>query len=266
MHSHLRQAYGREVDNRMVLLASNLPGTGRPSLRVVALAKEQGIDLSDYTKTLDQDKYLTDRQKLAVLTEELLAHLEEGRVETGLKLKTITGKLRIYLEGVIGAIRQFLRKHGFAEFAELGVTDLRHLMREARLHGDAIEAGQGVPVFNRGDSVWRSGLRAAVDSVKQAKATAEPTLSCTKPLSPAAAPARSGRTDSAEAVALGMVSPLPMPLSISGTNNSAGAHVVTNGISEAKPTATMDIAMPSGIIRAAPKRWLNRPVRKLPIM
>lgn len=53
--------------------------------------------------------------------EELLAHMSQA-----------TGRLKRVLEEWLGAVRDFLRRHGFAELARYNASDLAHVLREAR--------------------------------------------------------------------------------------------------------------------------------------
>ncbi len=137
VHGGLRNRYGMSIEAKMISLASKLEGTGKPSERVMALAKKQDINLSAYVRSLNNDTTKSNRQKLAILTEELLAHMGET-----------TGSLRAYLEEIVGAIRQFLRNIGLADLADLGVTDLRNELRLARKAAIEAEGNAGTPSFS----------------------------------------------------------------------------------------------------------------------
>lgn len=138
VHGGLRARYEGRVESRMIDLAHRLSGKGKPSEKVMRLAEKQGIDLSDYVRGLNNDSTKTNRQKLAILTEELLAHMGET-----------TGSLRAYLEEIAGFIRQFLRKAGLAELSGVSVSDLRYELRAARNAYMAAQAGEArtVPMF-----------------------------------------------------------------------------------------------------------------------
>lgn len=136
-HGGLRQRYGLQVEAKMLDLAGRLPGTGKSSERVLRLAEQQGINLTDYVNGLNHDATKSNREKLAVLTEELMAHVGET-----------TGTLKAYLQEIVGAIRQFMRDAGFAKLSEIGITDLRNelrLAREAYIRQSGNTAG--IPAF-----------------------------------------------------------------------------------------------------------------------
>jgi hypothetical protein len=105
------------------------------------LAAANQIDLHDYAAGLQADTGLTDEQRRAIMMDELLAHLAEK--------KTV---LRQKINEFIGAVRAWLRAHGFAKLAEYGNTDLAHLLADARksLAAKATgRAGPAMPVFAR---------------------------------------------------------------------------------------------------------------------
>jgi hypothetical protein len=64
---------------------------------------------------------LTDEQRRAVLMDELLAHMAEK--------KTV---LRQKINESIGAVRAWLREHGFAQLAGYGNANLAHLLADVR--------------------------------------------------------------------------------------------------------------------------------------
>lgn len=134
-HGGLRMRYGNRVMGRMEDLARGLGGFDG----VLRLARQQGVALDAYVDGLAGDRTLSPRERVAILTEELLAHLNETR-----------GSLRAYLEEIVGTLRQWLRRNGFAELAELGVTDLRAELRDARRAWfDAREMPAGEVAFRR---------------------------------------------------------------------------------------------------------------------
>ena len=94
-----------------------------------ALADSFGVDLSEYAKGLDKLKdgkfVFTKTEREQILMEELLAHIGE-KGSKGIKLKA---------QELIGAIRAWLRSHGFMRLAELGATDLAALAKSARMEG-----------------------------------------------------------------------------------------------------------------------------------
>lgn len=79
------------------------------------------IDLHDYADGLAADTSLTDEQCRAVLMDELLAHMAEK--------KTV---LRQKINESIGAVRAWLREHGFAQLAGYGSANLARLLANVR--------------------------------------------------------------------------------------------------------------------------------------
>jgi N12 class adenine-specific DNA methylase len=105
------------------------------------IAAANQINLHAYADGLAADTTLTDAQRSASMMDELLAHMA-GK-------KTV---LRQKINEFIGAVRAWLRAHGFAKLAEYGNTDLAHLLAEGRrsLAAKATgKAGPAMPVFAR---------------------------------------------------------------------------------------------------------------------
>ncbi|HQQ69091.1 MAG TPA: hypothetical protein PLL92_02110, partial [Alicycliphilus sp.] len=79
------------------------------------------------------------------LTEELLAHIAERE----------TGTLRKQARELVGAIRAWLREHGFARLVDLGMTDIAHILKRGRLaleNGDGFTGVDAPPAFRRVDT------------------------------------------------------------------------------------------------------------------
>ena len=105
------------------------------------LAAANKIDLHDYADGLAADTSLTDEQRRAVLMDELLAHMAEK--------KTV---LRQKINESIGAVRAWLREHGFAQLAGYGNANLAHLLANVRKSLAAKATGKAsMPVFGCDD-------------------------------------------------------------------------------------------------------------------
>ena len=91
------------------------------------ISDQYGLDLSAYEQGVQGET------REQILMDELLAHIAE---QNGPSVK------RAFKE-VIGAVREWLRKHGFLSLSRYNDTDLLHILREARR---AVERGSGVPV------------------------------------------------------------------------------------------------------------------------
>jgi hypothetical protein len=116
-HYGLRARYGVAHGKLLETLFQGVGGIDG----VRRLAREQGINLSQYEDAVGNDPNLSPAQRRQILMEELMAHMSAA-----------TGRLRRIIEEFVGALRAFLRDNGYAELAEYGVTDLAHVMRQAR--------------------------------------------------------------------------------------------------------------------------------------
>lgn len=112
-HGGLRAKFGRELNAKLDELLEGVGG----SAGVMRLAKEQGINLASYVRALNKDAKLSNETKRQILMEELLAHASKA-----------TGSLKRVIQEWVGAVRDFLRRHGFAELSKYGITDLAHVL------------------------------------------------------------------------------------------------------------------------------------------
>lgn len=137
-HFGLDALWGAAKAQQLRALFAGLGGVGG----IRALAARHGIDLGAYERGILDDPTLSEAQKEAALTEELLAHLAE-RGPPG---------LRGMVQAIIGAIRAWLRDHGFARLSQLGDTDIAHILRQARraaVEGGSPAAAASGPMFAR---------------------------------------------------------------------------------------------------------------------
>lgn len=124
-HYGLRALYGSEVGNRMAFLLHKVGGIKG----VLKLADEQNIDLGEYLDNVIGNKSIPIREQRLVLMEELLTHMAET-----------TGSLRRVGQEFVGAVRDFMRRHGWKALAEYNATDLAHVLRQARRAAEAADA------------------------------------------------------------------------------------------------------------------------------
>lgn len=137
VHFGLRAKYGDQLGARLGGLLHKVGGIDG----VRKLAAKQGIDLSDYEKGVLGNKAIPERHQRVILMEELMAHMGET-----------TGTLRRTIEEYVGLVRDFLRRKGFAELADHGVTDLAAELRAARKAAQNADHAttEGAPMFQRG--------------------------------------------------------------------------------------------------------------------
>ena len=136
VHGGLRLRYGNRLGGKLDQLLRGIGGLD--GLR--AMAKAQGIDLSHYEATTLGNSNIPERHQHLILMEELLAHLAHT-----------TGTLKRTIQEWVGTLRDWLRRNGFAKLAGYGVTDLAHVLKEARaaaLDKPAAE-GSSQPYYQR---------------------------------------------------------------------------------------------------------------------
>lgn len=116
-HGGLRARYGNRLGAELTRLLRGIGGLEG----LQTLASDQGIDLSAYKKVLASSTAIPEKLKPLVLMEELLAHASRA-----------TGTLKRVIQEWVGALRAWLRANKYAELAEYGITDLAHVLRQAR--------------------------------------------------------------------------------------------------------------------------------------
>lgn len=103
------------------------------------MACEQDISLKPYETALDKDARFTDRQKNLVLMEELLAHMSHA-----------IGTLRRVIQEWHGAFRDWARRVGFSELADLNAADLAHVLKQVRLAArESVNHASDRPMLHR---------------------------------------------------------------------------------------------------------------------
>lgn len=114
-HMGLQNLFGSNVTGVMARLYLAIGGQGG----INRIASERGIDLSNY-QALYSDAPVDYRN--AVIAEELLAHLAENPKP---KVQQLWAEL-------IGAIKAWLRKNGFADLSKVSDSDIAYLLKQAR--------------------------------------------------------------------------------------------------------------------------------------
>jgi hypothetical protein len=130
-HAYFGKAYERELNT----LLDKIGGWEG----IKAISAKHNIDLSEYLDGLEQDDRLSDSLKRAILTDELLAHIAEKGPSFKQKIKEMWG-----------AVRDWLRRHGFVELAKYNDADLAYLLKQARRSLGSSNAVTGPIVFSRG--------------------------------------------------------------------------------------------------------------------
>lgn len=139
-HAATSALFGNEWTVKLNALFKAVGGAGG----IVRLSESNGLNLQAYMDGPAADETLTDDLRRAALMDELLAHIAEK--------KTVFRKL---INEFIGAVRNWLRVHGFAQLAEYGNTDLAYLLAEGRRAMAARATGAPaprMPVFARDDA------------------------------------------------------------------------------------------------------------------
>lgn len=113
-HFGLRQLMGNEAGPIMGRLYLSLGAA-----EVDRLAKKYGVNVEAYEKAYEGRPA---EMRRAIIAEELLAHMSEHAKPSVVK----------FAQELVGAIRSWLRKNGFAELAKISESDMRYLLKQAR--------------------------------------------------------------------------------------------------------------------------------------
>ena len=116
-HGGLRAKYGNALGDKLDTLLQGVGGVDG----VRRLADKQGIDLSQYEDSVLGNEAIRPQDQKRILMEELMAHMS-----------SLTGTLKRTVQEYVGALRDFLRRRGFAALADMGETDLAHVLKQAR--------------------------------------------------------------------------------------------------------------------------------------
>jgi len=146
VHFGLRAKYGLQLGPQLRQLLNGVGGLDG----IRKLSREQGINLAAYERGILGNPEIAASKQPLILMEELLAHIGET-----------TGSLRRLLEEFVGMLRAWARKARSNWFAELGVTDMAYVLREARNAAkQADRAPKGQPMFKLAGGVDQTGTDA----------------------------------------------------------------------------------------------------------
>lgn len=146
VHFGLRAKYGLQLGPQLRQLLNGVGGLEG----IRKLSREQGINLDAYERGILGNPEIAASKQPLILMEELLAHIGET-----------TGSLRRLLEEFVGMLRAWARKARSNWFAELGVTDMAYVLREARNAAkQADQAPKGQPMFKLVGGVDQTGTDA----------------------------------------------------------------------------------------------------------
>lgn len=124
-HYGLRALFGKDVRRALTRMATAMGGI--PG--IMRYARRNGIDLEPYRKGFVGREDLSRGQRQALLLDELAAHIAQNGPPT----------LKQRLKEYLGAIKAWLRSHGFPGMARMSDLDLAHVLKRAR---DAVVNGK----------------------------------------------------------------------------------------------------------------------------
>lgn len=138
-HYGLRKLFGKVLDaklNELYLAIGGEKGIAR-------FGEKHGFDAGTrkmYSDSLIQTGY-PDHIKKAVLVDEMLAHMAQHS-KPGIKRR---------IKELIGMVRAWLRKHGFAELKKMDDNDIFYLLQRSRnaMKNVDTQSSNGVPMFSR---------------------------------------------------------------------------------------------------------------------
>mgnify|MGYP001182320257 CR=1 FL=1 len=152
-HHGLALVLGEDLKPALARFARDVGGVAG----LMRLAKRHQVDLSDYATGL---KGVSSPLRLAILAEELAAHIAEQGPPP----------FRQALRAWWGAVRDWLRRHGFLRLSRLGDADLAYLLRRARravVDGEGSGRGLSGVRFQRSTPFY-SALLKAVEAARDA--------------------------------------------------------------------------------------------------
>jgi hypothetical protein len=103
---------------------------------VKRLAAKNGLDLSLYLKTAEG---MSERQRAGFLADELLAHLQGQAATAGLSQRAMAA-----IKAYLGAVREWLRGHGFPNLAKGTDADIALLLKRMREAAQRKPTGRGL--------------------------------------------------------------------------------------------------------------------------
>jgi hypothetical protein len=154
-HHGLALVLGDDLKPALARFAQDVGGVAG----LMRLAKRYKVDLSDYAAGL---KDVPSPLRLAILAEELAAHIAEQGPPS----------FRQAIKAWWGAVRDWLRRHGFLRLSRLNDADLAYLLRRARravVEGEGTSGSRGLASvrFQRSTPFY-SALLEAVETTRDA--------------------------------------------------------------------------------------------------
>ncbi len=134
-HAGIRKLLGPKFSQELNKLFVGLGGYS--GLERIMTERGLGVQFHGYFDAIHQAKERdpdtwTDALATSILTEEVFAHISEQDGN-----KTLMDRFK----RIVGMVRDWLRRHGFAELADLGETDILFMLQKA---GDGMRQGSGV--------------------------------------------------------------------------------------------------------------------------
>lgn len=134
-HHGIRAMYGNDAKAVDAALREVFAAIGGVA-GVKRLAAKNSLDLSLYLKTADG---MSERQRAGFLADELLAHLQGRAATAGLSQRAMAA-----IKAYLGAVREWLRGHGFPNLAKGTDADIALLLKRMREAAQRKPTGRGL--------------------------------------------------------------------------------------------------------------------------
>lgn len=147
-HHGIRAMYGNDAKAVDAALREVFAAIGGVA-GVKRLAAKNSLDLSLYLKTADG---MSERQRAGFLADELLAHLQGRAATAGLSQRAMAA-----IKAYLGAVREWLRGHGFPNLAKGTDADIALLLKRMREAAQRKPTGRGLAArFSRAMAVMQT--------------------------------------------------------------------------------------------------------------
>lgn len=134
-HHGIRAMYGNDAKAVDAALREVFAAIGGVA-GVKRLAAKNSLDLSLYLKTAEG---MSERQRAGFLADELLAHLQGRAATAGLSQRALAA-----IKAYLGAVREWLRGHGFPNLAKGTDADIALLLKRMREAAQRKPTGKGL--------------------------------------------------------------------------------------------------------------------------
>lgn len=121
-HGGFRKLFGKNLSTKFNHLFLALGGTQK----IIERGAQHGHNLQVYWDSFEQAGY-SNEEKRAALVDELFAHLSQDQANASFSQRALQLAKEFY-----GAIRQWLREHGFERLPEGSEADIAYLLKQAR--------------------------------------------------------------------------------------------------------------------------------------